>query len=123
MNDLIKFRYWNTISNIMVNEPHIRSGVMFSLNEYFSERGWIWLQYTGIKDKNGKEIYFGDILDYEDVDGGGEHFQAKVVRTICGGAGVQIDYEISDLWEDEGVHKFEIIGNEFENKELNKQFE
>lgn len=77
------------------------------------------MQYTGIKDKNGKEIYFDDILKYEDVDQEkGVYYQAEVVRTINNGAGVLIDGVISDLWEDSDVHEFEVIGNVWENPEL-----
>jgi len=78
-------------------------------------------QFTGITDKNGKEIYFGDLLKYEDIaEEKGIYYQAEVVKTINNGAGVLIDGVISDLWEDKDIHEFEVIGNIYENKELIK---
>ena len=77
---------------------------------------YILMQYTGLKDKNGKEIYEGDIVKsyyyIANEDGTeGERHVVKLInydKTLC-------KYNI-DMFEN-----LEIIGNIYDNPELLKE--
>lgn len=66
------------------------------------------MQYTGLKDKNGKEIYEGDIVQQFDIKENG------IIEYKYGQFGIKC---LEMFWN---IHptKIEVIGNIYENKNL-----
>lgn len=85
-------------------------------------------QFTGLLDKNGKEIYEGDIISFSERQGvycNGIADESRIVKWDEGEAGFKFFYLTIDKRQDcgfcfaESTSKImEIIGNIYENKEL-----
>ena len=87
----------------------------------------ILMQYTGLKDENGKEIYEGDIIEfsYDMFVGNFDTFIAKGVVVFDEGAFYVELLENERTTKDEAyllysinLDTIEVIGNKFENPEL-----
>jgi uncharacterized phage protein (TIGR01671 family) len=110
----IKFRAWDKIRKKMYDIiGFIKKGTEIRIwyeidsmiyNESFYEKNLILMQYTGLKEKNGKEIYEGDILKCESCS------TLMVVKWYNESAGFNL------AWTEKNI--IEIIGNIYENKEL-----
>lgn len=75
-----------------------------------------WMQYTGLKDKNGKEIYEGDILEFS-----GNVVALGIVKYNENFATFQACNGNSGwLFGNESGTNIEILGNIYENPELVK---
>ena len=120
-NREIKFRAWDKDQQLMsipLTLRHIARWVDDSI-KYFEGygvkyEGLIWLQYTGLKDKNGKEIYEGDLLYWEDF--ADDEYWAKYKVIIP-----DIFYTMEHLSDMNTEEDTKIIGNIYEHPELIKQ--
>lgn len=66
MNREIKFRIWNDYDKKMIYWNELLKNKLANIFTIPSYNKWL-MQYTGLHDKNGKEIYEGDA--WEDEDG------------------------------------------------------
>lgn len=111
----IKFRAWDGES-MSQNTKSIQDIANSGVSSRDSDK-LIWLQYTGLKDKNGKEIYEGDII--QDDDG-----EVMVVGWSDKFASFCLDKDgwAFQHWFGEAVNPQNviIIGNIYEHPELIK---
>ena len=85
--------------------------------EVIEDEEWELMQYTGLKDMNGKEIYEGDIVDITSP----HHRNIKTLQEVVFRDG-SYQAKYSDFgWEGEDIIHLpdcKVVGNIYEDKEL-----
>lgn len=111
----IKFRAWDKENKQLYTNAQCAPRIFLGDSDKFEI-----MQYTGLKDKNDKEIYEGDIVsfalpDNQWSDGQEVKFNRGSFVTPCGGV-----FSLGFLKGFESLKLLKVIGNIYENPELVK---
>lgn len=115
MNRQIKFRVWDIPNNCFIPNDFyvlysgsislgmiVKNWNNYKIGEHMYSPNQTLSQFTGLLDKNGKEIYCGDIVKSDWGYSGVVDFESIIYA--------KVECTISD--------NIEVIGNIYENKEL-----
>lgn len=120
MSREIKFRAWDKRHNSM---EYINDLYWFEENGIhdFNDDNYIFMQNTGLKDKNGKEIYDSDIVKVTWGSGKIVFYEVK----YCESLGYHYLRDTKNKEDDDIIcvydySQMDVIGNVFDNTELLK---
>lgn len=136
MDRLIKFRAWDKMNNKMILDCGKYNHYWFGENY---KKDIEFMQFTGLLDKNGKEIYEGDVIEFVDK---WEWYKGQYAIDMMFAVGDEYQ-KLQQKYEAESMHRFvvefqptegynlskydlsqnryEVIGNIWENSDLVNQ--
>lgn len=112
----IKFRAWSILNAKMLSWAdifHLPAWEIFPGTP--EQRAFIVMQYTGLKDKNDKEIYEGDIVHFKTLRGKEYIGEVKSYEDAASFFVVAKEHYMECL---DDVYELKVLGNIYENKEL-----
>jgi uncharacterized phage protein (TIGR01671 family) len=127
---ILKFRAWDIISKKMYYNSELENGDMIiitvdgklQLSDYdtYKIKDFVIMQYTGLKEKNGKKIYEGDIITFKH-----DKYINKKLNPLCFGIIKYCENEGAFYIDDDkmkpflhGIYIDKIKGNIYENGDL-----
>ena len=114
MNREIKFRAWHTFNKMML----VHKMIPVLLKNAKDDNVWKYMQFIGLKDKNGKKVYEGDVIK---VNARYDSAIGEVVFHECSWCFmVPITNNGESPYRNIGTgwYGVEVIGNIYENPEL-----
>lgn len=107
MSREIKFRIWDKINRMWLRCFNVN---LFDIGDLPNVE---LMQYTGVKDKNGKEIYEGDIVILNDAEE-----ENKCIVKYKYGSYILVDGDLRENLSNVEAKFLEVVGNIYENKNL-----
>lgn len=120
MNRPIKFRYWDTKNNRFDTDigVYIISGIDLANS---TPEGYEITQFTGLKDKNGVDIYEGDLCKVHDFNV--EIVEIRYRENVAAFQGYQPGFEntFKNLWLEPNGDYYEVVGNIYQDNSHDPQ--
>lgn len=108
----IKFRAWERKRDRMLDWDDLQMEELWAILRGEVDALYVLMQFTGLRDKNGKEIYEGDVVTCYDYKPAKVFFKGGSFMSYID------EHSYLELSQSSFLEDFEVIGNIYENPEL-----